>query len=163
MNNMHKNLQNFIIWAQNKPGVLFRILWLFRRKQLNIESVTAGHSEIPDITRITITVSNNGNKVKNMVHQLNKLVNVVKVEHLDTAMLVYREMALIKIALSEKEEKSQVLRIIEHFRGRVINMTNSVMVIEATGDENKIDAFYENIKNFNIVEFVRTGRAALLK
>ncbi|OGG00835.1 acetolactate synthase small subunit, partial [Candidatus Gottesmanbacteria bacterium RBG_16_38_7b] len=86
---MTDKLQNIIIWAENKPGVLFRILWLFRKKQFNIESVTAGHSEMPGVTRITITVSENGHKLKNMCHQINKLVNVVKVEHILDEDLVF--------------------------------------------------------------------------
>ena len=160
---MTDKLQNIIIWAENKPGVLFRILWLFRKKQFNIESVTAGHSEMPGVTRITITVSENGHKLKNMCHQINKLVNVVKVEHILDEDLVFREMSMLKVKVSGKEEKNDVLRIIEHFRGRVINMTKSTLIIEVIGDESKIDSFYQNMKDFNIMEFVRTGRTALFK
>ena len=160
---MSKNLSNIIIWAQNKPGVLYRILWLFRRKQFNIESATAGHSEIPGISRITITVSGNENLVKNMCHQLTKLVEIIKVEDVVDEMLVARELALMKVAVKDKEEKSEILRVIEHFRGRAINLAKNSITIEVTGDEAKIDAFYENMKDFNIMEFVRTGRTALFK
>src|SRR3989338_1157239 len=160
---MTNKLNNIIIWAENKPGVLYRILWLFRRKQFNIESATAGHSEIPGISRITITVLGNENLVKNMCKQLAKLIEVVKVEDVVDDLLVSRELALMKVAVKDKEEKNDILRIIEHFRGRVINMAKNSLIIEITGTEVKIDAFYENMKEFNIMEFVRTGRTALFK
>src|SRR3989344_33650 len=153
---MNKELNNIIIWAQNKTGVLYRILWLLRRKLFNIESITAGHSEIPDITRITITVLGDNDKVKNICHQLYKLVEVVKVEQVENRKLVFREMAMMKVLIGDKQEKNDVLRTIEHFRGRVINMAKDSLVIEVTGDESKINAFYENMKDFNILEFVRT-------
>lgn len=160
---MHKDLSNIIIWAENKPGVLYRILWLFRKKQFNIESATAGHSEIPGISRITITVSGNAQLIKNMCKQLMKLLEIIKVEDVMEDLLVARELALMKVAVSSKEEKNDILRVIEHFRGRAINFAKNSVVIEVTGDEAKIDAFYENMKEFNILEFVRTGRTALFK
>ena len=160
---MSKNLSNIIVWAENKPGVLYRILWLFRRKQFNIESATAGHSEIPGISRITITVSGNENLIKNMCRQLNKLVEVVKVDDAQDEVLVARELALMKVAVNNKEEKNEILRVCEHFRGRAINLAKTSVMIEVTGDEAKIDAFYENMKDFVILEFTRTGRTALFK
>lgn len=160
---MHKDLSNIIIWAENKPGVLYRILWLFRKKQFNIESATAGHSEIPGVSRITITVSGNADQVKNMCKQLMKLLEIIKVEDVAEDLLVARELALMKVAVNNKEEKNDILRVIEHFRGRAINLAKNSVVIEVTGDEAKIDAFYENMKEFNIIEFVRTGRTALFK
>lgn len=160
---MTKELSNIIIWSENKPGVFFRILWLFRRKMFNIESATVGHTEIPGITRFTITVTGNPDQVKNMCKQVAKLINVIKVQDVPSEMLVHRELSLMKIAVKNKEEKNDALRVIEHFRGRVINMTKDNLVIEITGDEEKIDAFYTNMKDFTIIEFVRTGRTALFK
>lgn len=160
---MNKELSNIIIWTENKPGVFFRILWLFRRKMFNIESATVGHTEVPGITRFTITVTGNDVQIKNMCKQIAKLINVVRVEDVPDDMLVYRELALMKVGIKNKVEKKDILRVIEHFRGRVINMTKETMVIETTGDEEKIDAFYENMKDFIIIEFVRTGRTALFK
>ena len=98
-----------------------------------------------------------------MVKQVRKLVNVVKAESLQSEMLVLRELALMKVAVKNAREKSNILRVIEHFRGRCINMAKNSLIIEVTGDENKIDAFYENMKDFVMLEFVRTGRTALFK
>ena len=160
---MTKELSNIIIWGEDKPGVFFRILWLFRRKQFNIESATVGHSETPGISRFTITVYGNREQIANMVKQVRKLVNVVKAESVPSEILIFRELALMKVAVKNVREKSNILRVIEHFRGRVINMAKNALIIEVTGDENKIDAFYENMKDFVILEFVRTGRTALFK
>lgn len=160
---MTKELSNIIIWAENKPGVLFRILSLFRRKMFNIESVTAGHSEVAGITRITITVSGDKDQVRNMSKQVYKLINVIRVEDVPDKFLVSRELALMKVGIDGVSEKNDILRLLEHFRARVINMAKDSLVIEVTGDEEKIDAFYEKMKQFKILEFVRTGRTALYK
>lgn len=158
-----KDLSNIIIWSENKPGVFYRILWLFRRKMFNIESATVGHTEIPGITRFTITVSGNKEQIQNMCKQVNKLLNVIRVEDVGDDLLVIRELAMMKVGIKDKDEKNDILRVVEHFRGRVINMTKENLVIEVTGGEEKIDAFYQNLKEFNIIEFVRTGRTALYK
>jgi len=160
---MTEQLSNIIIWVENKPGVLFRILSLFRRKMFNIESVTAGHSEVVGITRITITVSGDKDQVRNMCKQVYKLINVIRVEDVPAESLVIRELALMKVGIDGASEKNEILRLLEHFRARVINMTKYSLVIEVTGGEEKIDAFYENMKQYKILEFVRTGRTALFK
>ena len=160
---MAKNLSNIIIWAENKPGVFYRILWLFRRKQFNIESATVGHSEIPGITRFTITIAASQEQVQNICKHLTKFINIIKAEDVSDDLLVSRELALMKVGIKNKDEKNELLRVIEHFRGRVINMANNSLIIEVTGDEPKINAFYENMKDFVIIEFVRTGRTALFK
>ena len=160
---MTKDLSNIIIWTENKPGVFYRILWLFRRKMFNIESATVGHTEIQDVTRFTITVSGDKEQVLNICRQVNKLVNVIRVEDVLGELLVARELALIKIAIKNREEKNEILRLIEHFRGRVINMVKNSLIIEVTGNEDKINAFYENMQIYKIMEFVRTGRTALFK
>lgn len=160
---MQKDLSNIIIWTENKPGVFFRILWLFRRKMFNIETATVGHTEIPGVTRFTITVTGDKDKVRNMCKQVEKLVPILRVEDVPDENLVIRELAILKVGIKNKEEKHDVLRVLEHFRARVINMTKNSLVIEVTGDEEKIDAFYENMKMYKILEFVRTGRTALFK
>lgn len=160
---MNKELSNIIIWAENKPGVFFRILWLFRRKMFNIETATVGHTEIPGITRFTITVTGDRDQVRNMCKQVHKLINVVKVEDVPDEKLVARELSMIKVQIKGRRQKLEILELVKHFRARVINMTADKLIIEVTGGEEKIDAFYENMKQFKILEFVRTGRTALFK
>lgn len=158
-----KELSNIIIWSENKPGVFFRILWLFRRKMFNIESATVGHTEVPGITRFTITVAGDNNQIRNICTQVYKLVNVVRVEDVASEKLVARELAMIKVETKKRDEKLEILEVVKHFRGRVINMVPDKLIIEVTGGEEKIDAFYENMKRFKVLEFVRTGRTALFK
>ncbi|MBI2617340.1 acetolactate synthase small subunit [Candidatus Gottesmanbacteria bacterium] len=160
---MAKNLSTIIIWSENTPGVFFRILWLFRRKMFNIETATVGYTEIPNVTRFTITVSGNGDQVANMCKQVAKLVNVLRVEKVADEKLISRELALAKIQIKGKGEKGEILKIIEHFRAKVLHMTKDTFLVEVTGGEEKIDAFYENMKEYRIIEFVRTGRTALFK
>lgn len=160
---MSKDLSNIIIWSENKPGVFFRILSLFRRKMFNIESATVGHTEIPGITRFTITVTGDKDQVRNMCKQVLKLVNIVRVEDVPDKKLVSRELAMIKVVAKSRHEKMEILETVKHFRARIINMALDKMVIEVTGGEEKIDAFYENMVQFKILEFVRTGRTALFK
>ncbi|MCL4338580.1 acetolactate synthase small subunit [Patescibacteria group bacterium] len=160
---MSRDLSNIIIWSKNKPGVFFRILWLFRRKRFNIESATVGHTEVPGITRFTITVTGDKDQVRNMCKQVHKLIDIVRVEDVPDEKLVSRELAMMKVGVKDKEEKAEILRVLEHFRARVMNMTKDSLVIEVTGSEEKIDAFYENMKDFQIIEFVRAGRTALYK
>ena len=160
---MSKELSNIIIWTENKPGVFFRILWLFRRKMFNIETATVGHTEVPGITRFTITVTGDKDQVRNMCKQVFKLVNVVKVEDVSDDKLVARELAMIKLAPKNSNEKLEILEMAKHFRARVISINPDRIVLELTGGEQKIDAFYENMKQFKILEFVRTGRTALFK
>lgn len=160
---MSKDLSNILIWAENKPGVFFRILWLFRKKMFNIESATVGHTEVPGVTRFTITVAGDKDQVRNMCKQVNKLINVIKVEDIAEELLVARELALMKVGVKDAAEKNDILRVLEHFRARVMNMAKNSLVAEVTGSEEKIDAFYENMKDYSIIEFVRTGRTALFK
>lgn len=160
---MAKNIYTIIIWSENKTGVFFRILWLFRRKMFNIETATVGHTEVPGITRFTITVTGDKDQIRNMCQQIGKLVNVVKVEDVGDEQLVSRELAMVKIKIKDKSEKAEILKVLVHFRARVIHMTRNVLLVEVTGGEEKIDAFHENMKEYKIVEFVRTGRTALYK
>lgn len=158
-----KDLSNIIIWSKNKPGVFFRILSLFRRKMFNIESATVGHTEVSGITRFTITVTGDKDQVRNMCKQVHKLVDIVRVDDVPDEKLVARELAMIKLAPKSGREKMEILETAKHFRARVISMSPDRVVLEITGGEEKIDAFYENMRQFKILEFVRTGRTALFK
>lgn len=160
---MPKDLSNIIIWSKNKPGVFFRILSLFRRKLFNIESATVGHTEIPGITRFTITVTGDKDQVRNMCKQVYKLVDVVKVEDIPDEKLVARELAMIKLNVRSRRDKMEILETAKYFRARAVSINLDRIVLEITGGEEKIDAFYENMKQFKILEFVRTGRTALFK
>lgn len=160
---MNKKISTIIIWSHNKPGVFYRILWLFRRKQFNIETATVGPTEKPGITRFTITVTGDKQAVFNLTKQITKLVDVIRVEDVPEDILIARELAMIKINAQKSNDRLEILEIVKHFRAKVISYVPEKMIIKITGSEDKIDSFYENMKRFKILEFVRTGRTALFK
>ncbi|MBI2611984.1 acetolactate synthase small subunit [Candidatus Gottesmanbacteria bacterium] len=159
----NKDTSTIIIWSHNRPGVFYRILWLFRRKQFNIETATVGHTEKPGITRFTITVSGDKQAVSNLCKQIQKLVDVIRVEDVEEEKLITRELAMIKVDATKKDDRLEILEIAKHFRSKVISYVPEKMILKLTGEEAKIDSFYENMKRFKILEFVRTGRTALFK
>jgi acetolactate synthase I/III small subunit len=158
-----QNLSTLIVTVQNKPGVLFKIAGLIRRRRFNIESLTVSHTHDPFISRFTILVHGDKKIVEQMGKQLYRIVEVLKVNDPPEEKIVARELALIKVSISKKGSRVEITNIAEHFRAKVVNVHPDNMILEITGDETKIDAFYENMRKFGIIEFVRTGRTALFK
>lgn len=161
--NKNNNLSTLIVSVQNRPGVLFRIAGLIRRRQFNIESLTVSHTENADISRFTILVRGNKDIVEKMSKQLYRIVEVLKVSDPSESQIVARELALFKVSTNKRVSKKEIAEIAKHFRAKVVNVNPKYLIYELTGDEEKIDAFYENMKRFGIIEFVRTGRTALFK
>lgn len=159
----NNNLSTLIVAVQNKPGVLFRIAGLIRRRRFNIESLTVSHTENPQISRFTILVRGEKDIVEKMSKQLYRIVEVLKVSDPLSSEIVARELALIKVSLRKEGSRIEISNIAKHFRAKVVNIHPDYMILEITGDEEKIDAFYANMKKFGIIEFVRTGRTALFK
>jgi len=162
---MEKNnsLSTLVVSVENKPGVLFRIAGLIRRRRFNIESLTVSHTENPEISRFTILVRGEKDIVEKMSKQLYRIVEVLKVSDPDPSEIVARELALIKVSTKKQGSRIEISNIAKHFRARVVNIHPDCMMLEITGDEEKIDSFYENMRKFGIIEFVRTGRTALFK
>lgn len=157
------NLSTLIVSVQNKPGVLFKIAGLIRRRRFNIESLTVSHTENSEISRFTILVCGEKDIVEKMSKQLYKIVEVLKVSDPNDKEIVARELGLIKISTKRKGSNMEISNIAKHFRAKVVNVDPEYMILEITGKEDKIDSFYENMKKFGIIEFVRTGRTALFK
>jgi acetolactate synthase-1/3 small subunit len=157
------NLSTLIVFVQNKPGVLFKIAGLIRRRRFNIESLTVSHTEKPGISRFTILVRGNKDIVEKMSKQLYRIVEVLKISDIDEGDIVARELALLKISTSKQGSKTEVSTVASHFRAKVVNIHPKYMILELTGNEEKINAFYKNIKRFGVLEFVRTGRTALFR
>jgi acetolactate synthase I/III small subunit len=157
------NLSTLIVAVQNRPGVLFKIAGLIRRRRFNIESLTVSHTENPEISRFTILVRGEKEIVEKMSKQLYRIVEVLKVSDPAGEQIVARELALIKVSSRKEGSKQEISTIADHFRAKVINIHPDYMMMEVTGDEEKIDAFYKNMKKFGIIEFAKTGRTALFK
>ncbi len=156
-------MSTLIVSVQNRPGVLFRIAGLIRKRRFNIESLTVSHTENPLISRFTILVRGEKDIVEKMSKQLYRIIEVLKVSDPAPGEIVARELALLKVSIRKPGARIEVSNIADHFRAHVVNIHPEYMVLEITGEEEKIDAFYENMKKFGIIEFVRTGRTALYK
>ena len=147
--------------VEHKPGVLYSVANMFRRRGFNIESISVGPTEKEDLARMTMTVKGDEKTIEQVVKQLNKLIDVVKVSRLDPANIVTREMALIKVHISETKARSDIINYVDVFRGRVVDISAESLTIEITGGSDKIDAFIDLMKTFGIKELARTGITAL--
>ncbi|MBF7083366.1 acetolactate synthase small subunit [Desulfallas sp. Bu1-1] len=144
----------------NKPGVLARIAGLLSRRVFNIESIAAGYTEEPDITRITIVVNGDERVLEQVIHQLSKLVDVIKITKMEERDSIERELALIKVK-ADPEKRRDIVDIVQIFRANVVDVSNESMVIQIIGDEQKISAFTHVLEQQGIIEMVRTGKIAL--
>ncbi len=147
--------------VENKPGVLHSVSNLFRRRNFNIDSITVGPTEQKDLARITITVSADEKTLDQVVKQLAKLIDVVKVAELNPNSIVTRELSLIKIKVPGLKERSDIINCVHVFRGRVVDISPDSIMVEITGTPDKIDAFMNLMKPFGIIELARTGITAL--
>jgi acetolactate synthase I/III small subunit len=147
--------------VENKPGVLHSIANLFRRRNFNIESITVGSTEQADLARITITVNADEKTLDQVVKQLDKLVDVVKVAELDLNNTVTRELALIKVNVPSAKERADVISCVHVFRGRVVDVSPDSLMVEITGSPDKIDAFLNLMRTMGVIEIARTGITAL--
>jgi len=149
--------------VEHRPGVLYKVSNLFRRRNYNIESISVGAAEIDGTARMTITVSEDEQTTEQVIKQLNKLVEVIKVSRLDASNMVAREMALVKVHIANPASRSDIVQYANIFRSRIIDVSSDSMTIEVTGDSSKIDAFIELMKEFGIKEIARTGITALAR
>ena len=148
------------ILVENTPGVLSRISGLFTRRGYNIDSITACTTQDQKFSRITIAVSGDDMILKQIKNQLSKLEDVVKIFELENRKSVCRELILVKIR-ANKAEKQEVITISDIFRAKVVDVSKDNLMIELTGNVNKIEAFINLISDFEVIEIVRTGITGL--
>lgn len=155
------NMMNtFVVYVENKPGVLTRVASLFRRRAFNIDSLTVGRTEKPEVSRMTITVDADYDQAKRIEANLYKLVNVLLVENITREPSISRDLAMIKVA-ARHEARSHVLELASVFRARVVDVAPESLTIEITGAEDKIDGLLEVLRPFGVLEMVRTGIVAM--
>lgn len=150
------------VLVENEPGVLSRIAGLFSGRNFNIESITAAETHEPGLTRITLVTTGDQYILEQIVKQLNKLINVIKVIDFSETEFVDREMALIKVR-AEAGTRAEVLRIVDIFRAKVVDVSPNFYILEVTGNDGKIAAILELLGQLGIVEVARTGKAALAR
>jgi acetolactate synthase I/III small subunit len=153
-------MNTFVVYVENKPGVLTRVASLFRRRAFNIDSLTVGRTEKPEVSRMTITVDADRDQARRIEASLYKLVNVLLVENITHEAAIVRDLAMIKVAATH-EARSHVLELARVFRARVVDVAPESLTIEITGVEDKIDGLLEVLRPFGVLEMVRTGIVAM--
>ena len=148
--------------VENKPGVLARIVTLFAARGFNIDSLTVGETDDPTMSRMTIVVRGDEKILEQIEKQLNKLINVIKVSEFCSIDHIERDLCLIKIKAT-KTDRSEILQIVDIFRSKIVDVSQDSVVVELTGDEDKIQAFVNMVKPFGIKEMVRTGIIAIAR
>jgi acetolactate synthase-1/3 small subunit len=147
--------------VEDKPGVLNRMVSLFRRRNFNIESIAVGSSEMPNFSRITFVVDGSPTMVEQVRKQLmGKVVEVVKVTDITDKNIVIRELALIKVK-APSAARSEIIQIVDVFHAEIVDVTQDYVTIEITGPEDKIESLLDLLKPFGIKELARTGRIAM--
>ncbi|MBP1709208.1 MAG: acetolactate synthase [Deltaproteobacteria bacterium] len=150
------------ILVENKPGVLSRVAGLFSGRGFNIESLSVAETLDAMVSRMTIVTRGNDQILEQIIKQLNKLVNVIKVIDFVNGDFVNREMVLIKVNVTD-ENRSELLNIVDIFRGKVVDVSPDAYVVEVTGDEGKLDAIINLCKPMGIKEVARTGKVAMMR
>jgi acetolactate synthase I/III small subunit len=153
-------LNTFMVYVENKPGVLTRVASLFRRRAFNIDSLTVGRTEKPEVSRMTITVDADRDQARRIEANLYKLVNVLLVENITNQPAIIRDLAMIRVAATH-DARSHVLELAAVFRARVIDVSPESLTIEITGAEDKIDGLLEVLRPYGVLEMVRTGIVAM--
>jgi acetolactate synthase-1/3 small subunit len=148
------------VLVKNQSGVLSRVSNLFSARGYNIDSLVVGITDDPAVSRMTIVVKGDDRIIDQVEKQLNKLVDVIKVSDLTNEDFIARDLALIKVK-AEANTRSQVMEIVQCFDGKIVDVALKSFIIEVTGKESKINAMVELLKNYGVLELVRTGEVAI--
>jgi acetolactate synthase-1/3 small subunit len=150
------------ILVENKPGVLARIAAMFSARDYNIDSLSVAETMDPTISRITCTAVGDNLEIEQVMKQLRKLIDVIRVVNFTASEgdFITREMALIKVSAKERN-RAEIMRTADIFRGKIVDASRESMTLEVTGDEKKVNAILELLKPFGILEIARTGQVAL--
>lgn len=148
------------VLVENKFGVLARISTLFAARGFNIDSLAVGETEDKDISRMTIVVKGDDKILEQVEKQLNKLVDVIKVSDFKEVQHLERDLALVKVK-ADKSNRSEIMQIVGIFRSKIVDVSHDSIIVEITGDEEKIDALLALLRPFGIKEMCRTGIIAL--
>lgn len=149
--------------VENKPGVLHKASNMFRCRGFNIDSISVGPTEHKDLSRMTITIKGDSATVEQVVKQLAKLIDVIKVSALSLGSTVVRELALVKLHVADARARSDIINYANVFRSRVVDVAPGSITVEVTGSPDKIDAFITLASTFGIKEIARTGITALVR
>jgi acetolactate synthase I/III small subunit len=150
------------VLVENRAGVLAKISGLFSRRGFNIESLAVGPTDDEHVSRITLVVNAESHSIEQVVKQLYKLINVIKIQELDPANIVERELVLLKVN-TDSNTRAEILEIVNIFRANIVDVAKKSLIIEITGTTRKIEGIEDLLRPFGIQELVRTGKVAMLR
>lgn len=151
-----------VMLVEDKPGVLNRVTSMIRRRNFNIDSIAVGPAVTEGMARMVLVVDGATTAVEQVRKQLDKLVEVVKITEISEENMVSRELALIKVE-STPETRAEIVQLTNIFRGSMLDVTPDSIIIEVTGDEDKISSLIELLRGFGLIELARTGRVAMTR
>jgi acetolactate synthase-1/3 small subunit len=149
--------------VENKPGVLNRVSSLFRRRNFNIDSLAVGTTDDPKVSRMTIVVDASKTNAALVERNLYKLVNVIDVQDVTHVPTVVRELALIKVHVANTVKRGEIKHIADMFQSRVVDVHKDSLMVEVTGDEEKVNSILSVLEEYGVMEVVRTGRIAMMR
>ena len=150
------------VLVENNPGVLAKVSNLFSRRGYNIDSLVVSDTEDKTISRMTIVVDGDEKTIEQVTKQLHTLVDVIKVNDLTNDDTVCRQLLLVRVA-ADRETRGEIIQLMDIFRARIIDIGRRSLIIEATGDESKIEAILKSLQPFGIQEIVKTGISAMVR
>jgi acetolactate synthase-1/3 small subunit len=159
---MNSTKYTLVALVNDKPGVLNRVASLFRRRSFNIESIAVGHTEQEGVSRMTIVVSGDESTVEQARKQLVKVIDVIRLADITYENTVDRELALIKVKTTP-QTRSEIMQMVDIFRANIVDVAHDSLIVEITGDEDKLDSFINLLRNFGIKEIARAGRIAMTR
>jgi acetolactate synthase I/III small subunit len=151
-----------VVLVLDKPGVLNRVASLMRARNFNIESLAVSHTDQPDVSRMTISLDGDDVLVEQAIKQLYRLIDVLKVQDLTAEPKVEHELALIKVRATDAN-RAEIVKIVELYRARVVDISEASIVVEATGTEAEVDALVALLRAYGIRELVRTGTVVMAR
>ena len=154
--------RTLIALVEDKPGVLTRVASMFRRRGFNIASLAVGNSEQPGLSRMTFVVNGDEYTVGQVVKQMDKLIDVIEVADITSERIVTRELSLVKVNTNQTT-RGEIIQIVNLFRANIIDVSSDSMVIEITGESDKINALQNLLTSFGILEMLRTGLVAMVR
>ncbi len=159
---MNERQHIIAVLVENRMGVLARIAGLFSGRAFNIDSLTVAETDDPTVSRMTIASTGDEKIIEQITKQLNKLIDVIKVTDVTGEQFVDRELALIKVDAGA-QVRAEIMQIVDIFRARIVDVTPTTVMIETTGDENKLTALIDMLRPYGIREIARTGKVAMLR
>jgi acetolactate synthase-1/3 small subunit len=151
-----------VVIVLDKPGVLNRVSSLMRARNFNIESLAVSHTDQPEISRMTVTLHGDDVLVEQAIKQLYRLIDVLKVQDFTAEPTVEHELALVKVRATDSN-RAEIVKIVELYRARVVDVSEAAVVVEATGTEAEVDALVALLRTYGIKELVRTGTVVMAR